>query len=145
MTRNPEMRLDAIGAQAAAQNNRSFDDIGLNKLGLLVSRSIVKSKRPAARVALAAAKEAADDRKLLLREKKATAHLFRERSQHALRMVEWMVEPHHTDRYIREHPDDVEYSHKSIEQELKEAGNSIKKRKEVLQQNYYCITTGSLV
>ena len=72
------------------------------------------------------------------------AHLFRERSQHALRMVEWMVEPHHTDRYIREHPDDVEYSHKSIEQELKEAGNSIKKRKEVLQQNYYCITTGSL-
>ena len=54
------MRLDAIGAQAAAQNNRSFDDIGLNKLGLLVSRSIVKTKRPAARVALAAAKEAAD-------------------------------------------------------------------------------------
>ena len=130
------MRIDAIGAQAAAQNNRSFDDIGLNKLGLLVSRSIVKSKRPSARVALAAAKEAADDRKLLLREKKATAHLFRERSQHALRMVEWMVEPHHTD---------VEFSHKSIEQELKEAGNSIKKRKEVLQQNYYCITTGRLV
>ena len=137
------MRIDAIGAQAAAHNNWSFDDIGLNKLGLLVSRSIVKRKRSSTRVALAAAKEAADDRKLLLREKKATHHLLRQRSQHALRMIEWMVEPHHTAKYIREHPNDVDHSHKSIEQELKEAGNIIKKRKEVLQQNYCCITTGS--
>jgi hypothetical protein len=41
-------------------------------------------------------------------------------------------------------PNDVVYSQKSIEQALKEAGNSIKNRKEVLQQKYYCITTGSL-
>jgi hypothetical protein len=44
----------------------------------------------------------------------------------------------------REYPNDVVYSHKSIEQALKEAGNSIKYRKEVLQQNFYCVTTGSL-
>ena len=56
----------------------------------------------------------------------------------------WLSRTHHTGKYIREYPNDVVYSHKSFKQELKEAGNSIKNRKEVLQQNYYCITTGSL-
>ena len=106
-----------------AENNHWFVDMRANKLGLLVSRAIVKSTRPSA--APATAKEAADNRKLVPREKKVQKTLFRKQPQHALRQFEWMAEPHQIDNYTRDHSNGLgEYPHKSTEKQPKEAGNS---------------------
>lgn len=140
MNRNAEVRLDGIAAQASAQSNRTFSDLSLNKLALLVVRRVVRSKREQVRKAVADAKDAADDRKLFLREQKAEARMFKERADHARAIIEWDVEPHHTQSYIKKKPSAVDPNHKSIEGELK--GASLSKRKEVLKQNYHCITTG---
>ena len=143
MTRNAEVRLDGIAAQTTAQSNGSFSNINLNKLALLVIRKFVKSKRKKVREALVDAKDAAADRKLFLRSQKVVARLLKDRADHARAIIEWDVEPHHTADFIkrnRGHPD-LDPSHLSIEDELK-AGASDKHRKEVLKQNYHCITTG---
>ena len=103
----------------------------------------MKSKRKKVRKALVDAKDAAADRKLFLRSQKVVARLLKDRADHARAIIEWDVEPHHTADFIkrnRGHPD-LDPSHLSIEDELK-AGASDKHRKEVLKQNYHCITTG---
>ena len=104
----------------------------------------MKSKRKKVRKALADAKNAAADRKLFLRSQKVVARLLKDRADHARAIIEWDVEPHHTAAYIernKSNPNLVDPSHLSIEAELKE-GASDKHRKEVLKQNYHCITTG---
>ena len=133
MNRNAEVRLDGIVAQATAQSNRTFSNLDLNKLALLVVRKVVRSKREKVRKAVADAKDAADDRKLFLREQKAEAHMFKERADHARAIIEWDVEPHHTTSCIKKSPSAVDPNHKSIEEELKDV--SLSKRKEILKQN----------
>jgi hypothetical protein len=140
MNRNAEVRVGGIAAQATAQNNKSFSNMKLNKLALLVVRKVVQSKRVEVRAALKEAKDAADDRKLFLRNTKADAKNLRDRANHARRIIEWAVEPHHTAAFIQQNPTLVDPEHKSIEEELR--GAPAWKREEVLKQNYFAFTSG---
>lgn len=141
MNRNAEVRLDGIGAEATAQSNHTFENVPLNKLAKIIVRQVVNSKRKAVRKAMAKAKAAADDRKLHLREIRVEAKKARDRAEHARRLIEWAVEPHHTKAWYDQHPNDTVEGEKSIEEELKGA-SSAAKREELLKQNYHCIITG---
>lgn len=144
MNRNEEVRIDGIGAQATAQNNRTFDNarLNVNKLTKLVIRKIVRGKRKEVTKAMREQKDAADDRKLLLREKRVEVKQIKDRANHAIALILWEVEPHHTTGWYEENQDERNEGEKSIEEELDACGGNKTKRKAVLQQNYNAIVVG---
>ena len=141
MNRNAQVRIDGLGAQASASSNRTFENIKLNKLSKLMVRKVVRSKRDEVTKALKEAKVKADKRKLHLREVKVEARKTRDRMQHARRLIEWGVEPHHTGAWYAANPGQKKDNEVSIEHKLKDAG-PVAKREEILKQNYHCIITG---
>ena len=82
MNQNAQVSILGLGAQTTAQCNRTFENIKLNKLALLVVRQFVYSKRGDVRSALRLAQDAADNRKLLLKELKVVTALNRQRAEH---------------------------------------------------------------
>ena len=60
MKSNKQLRVDAIGAQAAASNNHTFHTIcKYNKLALLVFRDYARRMRATSRQAVCSARQAA--------------------------------------------------------------------------------------
>ena len=103
MNHNPEVSVAGLAAQATAQNNRTFANLHINTLAMYVVRKVVGTNKHRAREQAALRLEEASKHKLSNRQAKVLKKLTKARAEFAFRLVEWDVEPHHTQAFINKH------------------------------------------